>query len=53
MDAGDHGCRFGARLTLLSKVGALAGTLDYEEALILGGDAPNSTSWLVVLKRIE
>ena len=23
------------------------------EALILGGDAPNSTSWLVVLKRIE
>ncbi len=33
MDAEDQSCRFVARLSLLSKAGALAGTLDYEEAL--------------------
>ncbi len=31
--AGDRGCMFVARLSVLSKLGSLAGVLDYEEAL--------------------
>jgi PAS domain S-box-containing protein len=33
VEAADQSCRFVARLSLLSKVGALAGTLEYDEVL--------------------
>jgi PAS domain S-box-containing protein len=48
--ASDHGCKFVARLSLLSKVGALAGTLDYEEALsaIARLSIPELADWCFV-----
>ncbi len=50
MDAGDQSCRFVARLSLLSKVGALAGTLDYEEVLsaVARLSIPELADWCVV-----
>jgi PAS domain S-box-containing protein len=50
MDAADQSCRFVSRLALLSKVGALAGTLDYEK--VLSGVArlsiPELADWCIV-----
>lgn len=50
MDAGDQSCRFVARLALLSKVGALAGTLDYEAVLaaVARLSIPELADWCVV-----
>ncbi len=50
MDAGDQSCRFVARLSLLSKVGALAGTLDYEEVLsaVARLSIPELADWCIV-----
>jgi signal transduction histidine kinase len=50
MDAADQSCRFVSRLALLSKVGALAGTLDYEEVLsaVARLSIPELADWCVV-----
>ncbi|HSD18845.1 MAG TPA: PAS domain-containing sensor histidine kinase [Anaeromyxobacter sp.] len=50
MLAGDPSCKFVARLSLLSKVGALAGTLDYEEVLsaVARLSIPELADWCVV-----
>ncbi len=50
MDAGDQSCRFVARLSLLSKVGALAGTLDYEKVLsaVAWLSIPELADWCIV-----
>ncbi len=50
MDAGDQSCRFVARLSLLSKVGALAGTLDYDEVLsaVARLSIPELADWCIV-----
>jgi PAS domain S-box-containing protein len=50
MDPGKQGCEFVARLSLLSKVGALAGTLDYEEALsaVAHLSIPELADWCIV-----
>ncbi len=50
MDAADQSCRFIARLSLLSKVGALAGTLDYEQVLsaVAWLSIPELADWCVV-----
>ncbi len=50
MDAGDQSCRFVARLSLLSKVGALAGTLDYEKVLsaVARLSIPELADWCIV-----
>ena len=46
----DQSCRFAARLSLLSKVGALAGTLDYEEVLsaLARLSIPELADWCIV-----
>jgi len=48
--ASDQGCRFVARLSLLSKVGALSGTLDYEEVLsaVARLSIPELADWCIV-----
>jgi PAS domain S-box-containing protein len=48
--AGDQSCRFVARLSLLSKVGALAGTLEYEEVLsaVARLSIPELADWCIV-----
>jgi PAS domain S-box-containing protein len=50
MLAEDPHCKFVARLSLLSKVGALAGTLDYEEVLsaVARLSIPELADWCVV-----
>jgi PAS domain S-box-containing protein len=50
VDSGDQGCKFVARLSLLSKVGALAGILDYEEALsaVARLSIPELADWCIV-----
>jgi PAS domain S-box-containing protein len=50
MDVGDQSARFLARLSLLSKVGALAGTLDYEEVLsaVARLSIPELADWCIV-----
>jgi len=50
VDAGDDRCRFVARLSLLSKVGALAGTLDYEEVLsaVARLSIPELADWCII-----
>ncbi|WP_242342999.1 sensor histidine kinase [Anaeromyxobacter terrae] len=50
MEVGDQSCKFVARLTLLSKVGALAATLDYEEALsaVARLSIPELADWCIV-----
>ncbi len=51
VDAGDQGCsRFVARLSLLSKVGALAASLDYERVLaaVARLSIPELADWCVV-----
>jgi len=51
VDAGDQSCSgFVARLSLLSKVGALAGTLDYEQVLsaVARLSIPELADWCVV-----
>jgi PAS domain S-box-containing protein len=50
MNADDRSCRFFARLSLLSKVGALAGTLDYEEVLaaVARLSIPELADWCIV-----
>jgi PAS domain S-box-containing protein len=47
---GEHACRFVARLSLLSKVGDVAATLDYEEALsaIARLSIPELADWCIV-----
>jgi PAS domain S-box-containing protein len=50
MGGGDRSCKFIARLSLFSKVGSLAGTLDYEEALsaVARLSIPELADWCVV-----
>jgi PAS domain S-box-containing protein len=50
MDASDASCRFFARLSLLSKVGDLAGTLDYERVLsaVARLSIPELADWCIV-----
>lgn len=50
LDAADQSCRFVARLSLLSKVGALAGTLDYKEVLsaVARLSIPELADWCIV-----
>jgi PAS domain S-box-containing protein len=50
LESDDHGCRFVARLSLLSKVGDLAGTLDYEAALgaVARLSIPELADWCIV-----
>jgi PAS domain S-box-containing protein len=50
MDAADQSCRFAARLSLLSKVGALAGTLEYDEVLsaVARLSIPELADWCIV-----
>ncbi|HEY6003657.1 MAG TPA: ATP-binding protein, partial [Anaeromyxobacter sp.] len=50
MEAADQSCRFVARLALLSKVGALAGTLDYEKVLsaVARLSIPELADWCIV-----
>ena len=50
MDAEDQSCRFVARLALLSKVGDLAGTLNYEKALsaVARLSIPEMADWCIV-----
>ncbi|MFL5264482.1 MAG: ATP-binding protein [Anaeromyxobacteraceae bacterium] len=50
MESGEHGCRFVARLSLLSKVGDLVGTLDYEAALaaVARLSIPELADWCIV-----
>ncbi len=47
---GDQACKFVARLSLLSKVGALAGTLDYDEVLsaVARLSIPELADWCIV-----
>ncbi len=50
MEVGDQSCKFVARLSLLSKVGALAATLDYEEVLsaVARLSIPELADWCIV-----
>src|SRR5512141_2812537 len=50
MNDDDRSCRFVARLALLSKVGALAGTLDYERVLsaVARLSIPELADWCIV-----
>jgi signal transduction histidine kinase/GAF domain-containing protein len=50
VSAGEHECRFGARLSLLSKASALAGALDYEQVLsaVARLSIPELADWCVV-----
>jgi PAS domain S-box-containing protein len=50
MDAGDRSCMFVARLSVLSKLGALAGTLEYEKALLAVARLaiPELADWCIV-----
>ena len=50
MDPVEQSCRFVARLSLLSKVGTLAGTLDYEEVLsaVARLSIPELADWCIV-----
>jgi PAS domain S-box-containing protein len=50
VNAGDQSCRFVARLSLLSKAGALAGTLDYEKVLsaVAWLSVPELADWCIV-----
>ena len=50
MDAGDRSCMFVARLSVLSKLGALAGTLEYEKALMAVARLaiPELADWCIV-----
>jgi PAS domain S-box-containing protein len=50
MNADDKSCKYFARLSLLSKVGELAGTLDYEEILsaVARLSIPELADWCIV-----
>jgi phosphoserine phosphatase RsbU/P len=50
MGAGDRSCMFVARLSVLSKLGALAGTLEYERALLAVARlaVPELADWCIV-----